>query len=51
MGVGGWDGLSGYKAILIPAKLKLADIVLELSLEKTLYKVVLKVKVVLSDFS
>ena len=30
--VGGWDGLIGYKANLSPAKLKLADIGLELSL-------------------
>ena len=29
---GGRDGLNGYKANLIPAKLKLADIGLELSL-------------------
>ena len=34
--MGGWerDGLNGYKANLSPAKLKLADIGLELSLAK-----------------
>ena len=32
--MGGWDGLSEDKANLSPAKLKLADIGLELSLAK-----------------
>ena len=44
MGGGGWEGWGGYKANLSPAKLKLADIGLELSLAITRKVRMLKVK-------